>query len=296
MMSRSNRTQDSLFEDMPFANFSAAIAPKVPGSWNLHTHLPDNLTFFILLSSVSGIIGATGQSNYAAGNTYQDALARHRVTLGQRAASIDLGLLVYTGYVSKNPKAREVVERMGFPPIDEDEFLALLEVLCDPSLGLLSPMASQILLGLQTPANLRSWGIEEPAWMRKPQFKPLYLMDSPSNVTASAADDTTKPSILLPAAESTVQAAEIISEALIAKLSKVLSVPAEDIDINKPMHVLGVDSLVAVEVRNWFAKDVGAEVKVFEILGNGSIFDMSLKVAREGGFGLGVEGKRGEEV
>ena len=271
---------------MSISNYEAAIHPKVHGSWNLHTHLPQNLQFFILLSSVSGVIGATGQSNYAAGNTYQDALARYRVTRGQRAASIDLGLLVYTGYVAEHPEARNVVERMGFPAIDEDEFLALLEVLCDPSLGLLSPMESQILLGLQTPANLKARGIDEPAWIRKPQFKPLYLMESPSNSMAGPVEDVAKPFVLLAAAESVVQAAEIISKALVQKLSKVLSVSEEDIDVNKPMHVVGVESLVAIEVRSWFAKDVGAEVKIFEILGNGSIFDLSLKVAKERGVGL----------
>lgn len=67
------------------------IQSKARSSWNLHHQLPENLKFFVLLASVSGIIGSVGQSNYAAGNSYQDALARYRVSIGQKAVSIDLG-------------------------------------------------------------------------------------------------------------------------------------------------------------------------------------------------------------
>lgn len=81
------------------------------------------------------------------------------------------------------------------------------------------------------------------------------------------------------------EAAEIIAEALTKKLSELMSVPKEDVDAAKPMYVLGVDSLVAVEIRSWFSKKIDAGVKVFQILGNKSIFDICLAVAREGRYG-----------
>jgi hypothetical protein len=52
-------------------------------AWNLHHCLPRDMDFFILLSSVAGLVGNRGQANYAAGNTFQDALASHRVSLGR---------------------------------------------------------------------------------------------------------------------------------------------------------------------------------------------------------------------
>ena len=60
---------------MSLEDFQIAVKPKVQGSWNLHTLLPSDLDFFVLLSSGAGVTGNRGQANYCMGNTYQDALA-----------------------------------------------------------------------------------------------------------------------------------------------------------------------------------------------------------------------------
>ena len=58
-----------------------------------------------------------------------------------------------------------------------------------------------------------------------------------------------------------------------------LGMPAGDVDIGKPLHAYGVDSLLAVELRNWFGKDVGAEVAIFDIMGVQSIAEVAALVA-----------------
>jgi hypothetical protein len=83
--------KDSVFENMLFADWNANVAPKVNESWNLHTLLPANLSFFLFLSSISGILGFPSQTNYAAGNTYIDAPAQYRNANGQRASTLNLG-------------------------------------------------------------------------------------------------------------------------------------------------------------------------------------------------------------
>ncbi|KUI64108.1 Lovastatin diketide synthase LovF [Cytospora mali] len=84
--------QDSMFENMTHEQWSRTIQSKVNTSWNLHETLPNNLDFFILLSSVVGVYGFLGQSNYAAGGSFQDDLARKRTAVGHRASvSLDLG-------------------------------------------------------------------------------------------------------------------------------------------------------------------------------------------------------------
>lgn len=72
------------------------------GSWNLHEVLPRDLDFFVFLSSLAGVIGSISQANYAAGNTYQDALAHYRQSQGLAARSIDLGLMKGIGYVEEH--------------------------------------------------------------------------------------------------------------------------------------------------------------------------------------------------
>ncbi|KAL3473275.1 KR domain-containing protein [Aspergillus californicus] len=78
---------------MPFESWKASKLPKVQGSWNLHTLLPKEMDFFAMFSSIPGIFGNRGQSNYAAGNTFLDALARYRVAIGEKGSSIDLGMV-----------------------------------------------------------------------------------------------------------------------------------------------------------------------------------------------------------
>jgi len=136
---------------------------------------------------VAGILGSPAQANYAAGNTFQDALACQRVPQGEKAASIDLGLVTYSGYVADHPEAREARERSGLLPITERELLSLLDFLCDPSLEVLSPMKFQIIFGLHTPADLRARGI---LWREKRQFRLLYLMDNRRTTTTSIVEES----------------------------------------------------------------------------------------------------------
>lgn len=90
------------------------------------------------------------------------------------------------------------------------------------------------------------------------------------------------------------EAAEIIAEALTKKLPELMSVPKEDVDAAKPMYVLGIDSLGAVEIRSWFSKEIDAGVKVFQIPGNKSIFDICLDIAREGRYGRNEEAEQAQ--
>lgn len=78
---------------MTYNKWCRAFVPKTRGSRNLLAQLwPGDEPFFILPSSITGIIGNTPQSNYAAGNTFEDALAQHtRHHLGIRATGIDVG-------------------------------------------------------------------------------------------------------------------------------------------------------------------------------------------------------------
>ncbi|KID82935.1 Beta-ketoacyl synthase [Metarhizium guizhouense ARSEF 977] len=78
---------------MTYDKWRRAFVPKTRGSRNLLAQLwPGDEPFFILPSSITGIIGNTPQSNYAAGNTFEDALAQHaRHHLGIRATGIDHG-------------------------------------------------------------------------------------------------------------------------------------------------------------------------------------------------------------
>ena len=159
-----------------FEDFEAALRPKVQGSWNLHSHLPKGLDFFILLSSLNGILGSRGQSNYGAGNTYEDALAQYRISHGEKAVSLDIGLIDSVGFVAERQELLNSQLLTGLSAIEEWQLLAVLEYHCDPALPLPSPLESQVVVGIETPAALKAKGLDEPYWLSQPICRTLFQM------------------------------------------------------------------------------------------------------------------------
>ena len=267
---------------MDYESWRAAVEPKVQGSWNLHHLLPKNMDFFILLSSMSGIFGARGQSNYASGNTYQDALARHRNAIGEKAVSLNLGMMLEVGLVAESQSIQDGMNAAGFyVRISEAELHSLLDRYCNCSLRLLSPLESQIVMGLDTLAAMLALKMREPYWMQKPLFRQFWQLTGPAGF--SSAESSHEPAFdaatRLRTAESLHDATAVVCEALVKKLSTALSIPQEDLDPNKPLHHYGVDSLVAVELRSGFAKELHADIAIFEIIGATSVIAVSALVA-----------------
>ena len=267
---------------MSLEEFNAALRPKVQGSWNLHHNLPKGLDFFVLLSSLAGVVGSRGQANYACGNVYQDNLARYRVSDGQKAVSIDVGLMESIGYAAERKRVMDHLLSQGFATLTEQELLDILAYYCDPKLPLQSPNQSQIITGLETPASLKARGQQQPYWLDRPLFNHLHQMGN-STVTlaqAKASNAKTDYTSLLSTIESLDAAKDIICKGIIGRLSEYLAVPKADISANKPAFSYGVDSLSAVEIRQWLLREIGAEISVFRILGNQSLVDLALFVAK----------------
>lgn len=261
-----------MFENLTHSDFNAAIKPKVQGSWNLHKHLPPNLDFFVLLSSVAGVTGTRGQSNYAAGNSYQDALARHRVSIGEKAISLNLGAILSIG-VAAEKDLSESLDRDGFVGLPKGELFALLDHCCDPSTPLCSPWSSQILTGLGAIEQGR-----QVYWTQKPLFSiPRHKHNTLK--TSDNATATTDHAALLKSATSQAAAEDVVLKALKLKLASSLMIPLEDIDEQKPIFAFGIDSLVALEVRYWFQKTLRAQVSVFDIMQAKSLLGLAAVAA-----------------
>lgn len=268
---------------MTVSDFRAATKPKVHGSWNLHSELPPGMDFFVLLSSLAGLIGSRGQSNYAAGNTYQDALALCRNKQGEKAVSFDLGKLLRIGYISEREGIEDLGSSSAIGEVQEKELLAMLEYACDPDLPV--DLSSQVVTGIETPSELKSRGLEEPYWMLRPMFSPVYrtsLQQSNQSRDDWGGGETCSKRIT--ASETLEEVSEVIIDGLQEKLSRTLAVQKENIDTTKPMHIYGVDSLSAVELRTWFRNVVGVDMTVFNILGNQSLADLATSIASKSQF------------
>lgn len=270
---------------MSATDYHEALNPKVSGSWHLHSHLPKEMDFFILLSSTGAVIGNAGQANYTSGSAYQDALARYRVARGLKCISLNLGLMLSIGYAAEKKDLTQSFKAAGHEGITESEFHALLDCLCDPNLDIQSPDDAQIVTGLPTPASLKHKGLDEPTWMKRPLFRPLYEMDMLNDAATAQSQHSQNTSAnyanLLRSAGSIDAATAVATEALVKKLAKTLFVAEEDVDTSRPMSALGIDSLVAIEIRHWFASELKSDVPVFVILGNECIGEVGRYVAEK---------------
>lgn len=134
---------------MTQTQWGLTIRSKVNTSWNLHSLLPRNLDFFVLLSSLSGIHGSVSQSNYSAGCTFQDSLAHYRLEQGEKAISIDIGWMRTSGIIAETERYQMNRKHAGDTgQIEDEELLAVLDLCCDPSQPLLPKRKSQLLMGV----------------------------------------------------------------------------------------------------------------------------------------------------
>jgi NADPH:quinone reductase-like Zn-dependent oxidoreductase/NAD(P)-dependent dehydrogenase (short-subunit alcohol dehydrogenase family) len=272
--------KDSSFANMSIDDWHASLAPKLAGSWNLHQLLPSDLDFFVMFSSSTGIMGSFGQSNYTVGNTYQDALAAHRVQHGQRAHAIAMSMVVGVGWVAENAQIQALLRVRGMlEEVSLDDIYELLRFCCNPERP---DVGAQIITPLSLPADLRALGIVAPLGSTRPLYSYLNTLPSRYDVSGDGVggqESKKLPSFSLQDATTLMEATDIITEAIQTQLSSLLVVSKDDIDTKKPIHKYGVDSLVAVEMRNWFAKGVGADVGTVEILGEAGIAELAAKVA-----------------
>ncbi|KAJ5357156.1 Acyl transferase/acyl hydrolase/lysophospholipase [Penicillium brevicompactum] len=271
--------RDGSFAGMSFEDWKVATKPKVQGSWNLHKVLPEDMDFFVMLSSVAGILGNRGQANYAAGNTFQDALVAYRLSQGMNASSINLGSVSNIGWVAENRNSMRTHTATLFEMLREEEVQAAVEFLIDPRLkdrDNVNP-CSQLVLGLPTAEMCRQNGVPAPTYLEYSMFAHLRgtAMTKDSGVIEQKAVST---SSLLAAASGFEAAVTVATNGLVEKLSSLLATPASEIDAHR-FGFGGIDSLVAMEFRYWIVKELKADVSLLDIIGSENIKLLGVKIA-----------------
>lgn len=265
---------------MSFEDWQTAIRPKVQGSWNLHETLPVDLDFFVMLSSVAGIFGNRGQSNYAAGNTFQDALAAYRTARGMHASSINLGSVSNVGWVAENRGSMRMNTDTLFEFLHEEEVHRAVEFLIDhrykkkTALGLHS--SSQLVLGLPTAEMCRKNNIPTPSYIDFPLFTHMRAANLAKSIEVSD-QKTVSIATRLSAASNLNEAVDLISNGIVERLSSLLAIPSSEIDAQR-FSFSGIDSLASMEFVSWIVKNLKAEVSLLDIMGARSIRALSEKI------------------
>jgi hypothetical protein len=278
--------KDQIFSDMPHDTFVNVMRPKVQGSWSLHqVTLGQPLDFFVFLSSASSFLGNAGQSNYVAACTYQVSLAAHRLGLGVPATAIDIGKVASVGVVAESTDStiEQNLVKLGLRDIQEAELHAILELAMLPAAHGIAN--GHLITGAHTSIDPTADAGDLPFWSRDPVFSHLdvlrpHLAGGEGAGTSQRAPMRT----LLAAAETRAEATAVVLEALLLKLARALTMPVGELDAAQSTAAYGLDSLVAVDVRNWIYREAGADVAVFDVLQSSSLTALAARVVEGSGF------------
>jgi amino acid adenylation domain-containing protein/thioester reductase-like protein len=264
-----------VLHDTPFDNssldlFNMVLRPKVTGSINLdELFFSVDLEFFVLFSSLASVIGTKGQANYSAANMFMHSLANQRRNRGLAASVIDIPILLGIGYVSRSAGQYETrLKNYSFMTISETDFhnvFASAIVVGQPDSG----HQPGLVVGLK-PSSKADWS-------HQPRFAHISYDEE---AIEERLDKKQQPGSSqnvqerLMTAENTQIALAIIEASFARKLELILQVPAEKIDPKVPLLQLGIDSLVAVEIRSWFLKEINVDMPVLKVLSGATLSEL----------------------
>ncbi|KAL9115464.1 MAG: hypothetical protein Q9227_000785 [Pyrenula ochraceoflavens] len=263
-----------LYQAMTAEDYHVAVACKISGTWNLHNIAQEenlSLDFFSMLSSTSGVAGQSGQANYVAANAFLDAFANYRRRMGLRANSIALGPMWDVGYMSRNKDTLPQTNTSTFTTISESLFHKIIEYSILQQVDTISEAsASHLITGMAIP-------LKESSTLRSDaRFSPLFgtAASGPSALGGKEMSKELQLFNLQLASQADIR--EILStliDLISHQLStKILRLSENDaIDPAKALRDYGMESLAAVELRNWVRMELRADVTMLEILDASSL-------------------------
>ncbi|KAI1387727.1 KR domain-containing protein [Hypoxylon trugodes] len=263
--------RDGLFGSMTFESWKTTIEPKVVGAANLHSVLANEpLEFFLMMSSVSGILGNPAQSNYAAANSYLDSLARHRFAANKAATSLILPMVLEVGVVSESSDLEYALKRKGMYGIDEEELLESFEAAILSTKSERAP--DHIVVGLD-PAKLQATAsdsaVTDSYWLEDARFSQVvYDMNSTANGSAGGGGGRQDILANIKAAASPTEAINAVIDHFKEKLARMLLLEEDAFEIDvKSIATYGIDSMVGAELRKWIFKEYSMDIPFQQLLG-----------------------------
>lgn len=234
---------------------STVFAPKVDGAWNLHQVTQTmglDLDFFVLFSSISGVLGLPGLGNYAAANTFLDALAHFRRAHHLPATSIAYGTWEGGGMASRIVQSTmSQISQLGLDMLAPQDGLALLAKAVHNDAALTVAAALD-------PKRLRSYYANHGG---TPPFM-TSLVGRSDTQTARNCDIRTALDQASPEKHQEI-VLRVVREAAAKSLG--YSQP-EELDTEQSMQNMGVDSLAAVMVRNQLSSLTGLKLNARLVL------------------------------
>lgn len=277
-------SQATLFSEMSLEAMEQAMKLNIDVTNHLDEIFGDTkLDFFIVFSSLTSVIGNSGQSNYTAANAYTTGLVSQRRKRGLAGTSLETGPITGIGDTEVSDIAWE---QRGFLAISETDLHQLLAEAIragSPDWGAVPVVTT----GCRTVRD-----DEDPrvAWFDDPRFSHKIIKAQGGESKSDGKTSSLPVRDQLAGATTTDEALEILKGMVIlilgnqnanlsavcfaAKLAMISQLADGQVSHDVPLIKLGIDSLVAVEVRGWFLKELKTDMPVLKVLGGGSVADL----------------------
>ena len=247
--------------------FRVALESKYHGTRNLFAALDlEKLDFFLMLSSATGLVGSLSQSNYVAGNVYQDMFAHAQASGSMdKVISLDVSWIKDTYPIS--PERTDFMAKQGCPLVSIESMLPVMDYV-------MSGRASrddchQIAFGIDPQALLDR---AQSGTRTAPIFNKLIAITKGQNLaTPSQQHIKRSPEDSIANAPTMADAEQLVLEAIQHKVSSLITGDSQDLPLDIPLTNLGLDSLIAIQIRNWIGSSLQAPIQTTDILDASSL-------------------------
>ncbi|WKX69524.1 non-ribosomal peptide synthetase/type I polyketide synthase [Streptomyces sp. XD-27] len=255
------QVRDTLLPEMDRKVFDAVHDPKVVGAYLLHRHLSEEpLDHFVLFASIASLLTTAGQTNYAAGNAFLDALAHHRRAHGLPALSLDWGPWA-TGMIEELGLIDHYRNSRGMSSLSPDAGMAVLE-------RVIGQDRAQLMV-----ATVVDWPVFL-SWYASPP--PLVADLATAGESTEAGETSSFLDAFRDADEEQRQA--LLTEHFTGLVAGVMSVTREQVDPAVGLGALGLDSLLAMELRARIHTELGVALPVVALLGNAPVHELTAQL------------------
>ncbi|CAM3417636.1 type I polyketide synthase [Parendozoicomonas haliclonae] len=240
---------DGILLNQSVERFERVHAAKAAGAWHLHKLTKDKpLTFFVVLSSATWLLGMPGQGNYSAANVFMDTLVSHRRGRGLPAASLCLGPVGKTSHIaSRDSQTQNRQNAMGIADSSREQTLdALATLLC----GDKSESGERVLLHYD-PQKLAAFYHQHcPHQPLFSAFRTCFQAGENASQVSTKSDTPWPQGKPKPEAEpQSGDKRESLQQLICNAVAEILKLPAEEMDRQEPLTAQGFDSITALELR-----------------------------------------------
>lgn len=253
--------EDRLLMDLDRDTLERVLWPKVLGGWNLHEQTRDReLDLFVVFSSLSSVFGHAGQANYSAANALLDSLAHHRRLQGLPGLAVNWGHLAEVGYLAEREQLGQRLERQGVLSFSVKQAMDCLEYA-------IQTQSTQLSVLRMDWALWRGLGITGRVSPRFAHLLENRLSSNEITGTTSSPDQLRK----LPE----LQRLKTVSEMLKTKIGSLLGMNPAQVREERALLEMGLDSLMAVELRNWVEAQLEVNLQVSTLMRSNSLDELT---------------------